>query len=122
MSSGPSKRNEKPRSGWVDVHRREELRHVAEPPFEDTKAFAVTLGQAAAPLHPLGIAVDAEDPAMRCFEQRLAVAAAAESPVDIDGIVAWGQRSDDSVEKNRNVPGRSDRFGLYRPCGWFRRA
>ena len=104
----------------VGVHRGQELRHVAEPSFEDTKAFAVTLGQVAAPPHRLGIAVDAEDPAMRRIEQRLAVAAAAEGAVDIDGIVARGQRSEHGVEKNRNVPGRSDRLGPIGLCCWFR--
>jgi hypothetical protein len=63
----------------------------------------------AASPYRLRIAVDAKNPTMPSREQRLAVAAAAESPVDIDGIVAWDERSEDSVEKNRNVPGRSDR-------------
>jgi hypothetical protein len=47
---------------------------------------------------------------VRRFQQRLAVAATAECRVDIDGIVARGERSENSVEKNRNVPGRSDRL------------
>jgi hypothetical protein len=79
------------------------------------------LGQGAAPPHRLGITVDAKDLAMRRFEQRLAVAAATKGSVDIDGIVARGQGGEDSVEKNRNVPGGSDRRGRYCPCGWFRR-
>ena len=126
MSSGPSKRNEKPalrrvelRRGdaeiernagdRVGVHRGEQMRHVAEASFEDLEAPAVTLGQAAPAPHGLGIAVDAEDPAMRRREQRLAVAAAAKSSVDIDGIVARRQRGEDSIEKNRNMAG-----GLHR--------
>ena len=59
---------------------------------------------------------------MCCLQQRLTVAAATEGAVDVDGIVAWGQLSEDGVEKNRNMPGRSDRLGLYRLCGRFRRA
>jgi hypothetical protein len=93
----------------VDAHRSQELRHIAEPAFENAKALTVTLGQVAASPYRLRIAVDAKNPTMPSREQRLAVAAAAESPVDIDGIVAWDERSEDSVEKNRNVPGRSDR-------------
>src|SRR5207302_1990619 len=85
-------------SNRVGVHRRQELRHVAEPPFEKTHAFAVTLGQVAAPLHRLGIAVDTKYPAVRCFQQGLAVAAAAKGAVDINGVVAWGQRGENSVE------------------------
>ena len=55
-------------------------------------------------------------------EQRLAVAAAAEGAVDIDGIVARRQRGEHSVEKNRNVPGRSDRLRRDpRLCGRYRR-
>ena len=98
----------------------QELSHIAETALEKTKAFAVTLGQVAAPPHRLGIPVDAEDPAMRCIEQRLAVAAAPKGAVDIDGIVARRQCGEDSVEKNRDVPGNSHRLGPGGLCR-FRR-
>ncbi len=132
MSSGPSKRNEKPRSGassWVDetprsraipatggVHRGQELRHVAEPAFENAQAFTVTLGQGAAPLHRLGIAVDAENPAMRSREQRRAVAAATKGAVDVNQIVLRSQRGEDGVEENRNMPAGPYRRGRLGVC------
>lgn len=46
------------------VHRAQKLRHVAEPAFEDAKAFAITPGQISTASHRVWIPVDAQNSAL----------------------------------------------------------
>ena len=73
--------------------------------------------QSAAAPPRLGIAVDAEHAALRGFEQGRAVAAGAESGVDVDGAVAWRQRVQHFLEQDRDMLGSGLR-GFYRRRPW----
>jgi hypothetical protein len=66
----------------------------------------MAFGEITAALHRVGVTVDANDPTARRREQCFAVSAAAESAVDVNGIIARRQCIDYCTEKNWNMPGR----------------
>ena len=121
MSSGPSWRNENPRCGLVQLHRRdaeiegdagdgpgrkrpEQPLHVAERAGDQGQPAAVAGGERLAARDRLGVTVNAEDTAARGAEERFTIAAGAEGSVDIDRIVARRQRSQHRLGEHRYVP------------------
>jgi hypothetical protein len=70
------------------------------------------LGQLAPAPHRVGVAVDPEYPAAGGAEQRHAVAAAAESTVYINSVVARHQGGEHSADQHGNVRRLSSIVGL----------
>src|SRR5262249_12458485 len=100
----------------IGVHRGEQSLHVPEPAFENLKAPGVALGELAAALRGVGIAVDAENTTSRRGEQCPAVTAAAKCAVTINGIVARRQGVNHRAEKNGNMRSRLSRGPASRCC------
>ena len=123
MSSGPSKRKEKPRAGLVELPggdaeiegdavdggepvRRQQLREIAEAAVQNGEPVRVAGDQGAGAGERLGVAVDADDPARRRGEQRLAIAAAAEGGVEVNAARTRRQRQQHFFQQHRPVPVR----------------
>ena len=121
MSSGPSARKEKPRSGssnWnEETPRSSTTPLVPSSPLAAKQAvqlreFAMHQGEAAgiqrhqlfAARDRIGIAVDAEHAAIAGFEDGARITAAAESAVDVMGAVARGSASSTSASMTGRWP------------------
>ena len=119
MSRGASKRSEKPRSGLVELHRRdadvehdpvrlfeaESLRdrvEVAEARLDEAQPSARGRDEVRACADGRRIAVERDD-VRAALEQRPRIAARAERSVDDQSLVARLKRLEDLGEENRNV-------------------
>ena len=119
MSSGPSARNEKPRPASSQLRRghaqvEEHALHAApaqhvvqlrEPPAEEREA---RIGERPRRMLRLRVAIERDQAAVRAepFEDRPAVATAAEGAVDVGAVGAHRQRLDRLREEHRVMHGR----------------
>jgi len=96
-------------SDRIGSHWREQSLHLPKTALKDLEAPAVTPGELATAAGRARITINTKHTTPGCGEQRLAVTAAAERPVDINGIVTRRQSADHGIEKNWNVRwGRGD--------------
>ena len=79
--------------------------HVAEIPFDQGQPSGKTPHQRGAEGQRVGIAVDPPDPTVSRAQQRLAIAAGAECPVDIPAAGFGAQRRDDGIAQDRDMGG-----------------
>ncbi len=125
MSSGPSLRNEKPRSAWsicIDDTPISSttpssaskpcacasLVEIAEASRNQHQAFLELAGQRGATGDRIGIAVDGNDLVLRmCIEDGARIAACAECAVDVRAAALRIESRADLRQENRNVTGQS---------------
>ncbi len=120
MSSGPSRRNEKPRAA-SSICIEETPMSITTPstaampcsstsrsmspkrPSTQDQPAGMGLGQGAAGGNGMGVAVDGDHPAVGGGEDRPAVAAGAEGAVDIEAAIAGRERLQHLVEHDRHM-------------------
>ena len=124
MSSGPSRRNEKPRSRFIELHRgNAEVEHRAVDLLEAAASrrglqvgeLGLDQGQAAVRLvHEVGaerdgapITIDADHAAVRGAEDGARVAAGAKCRVEVDAAVAHREKLDGEPAEHGNVTSQS---------------
>ena len=123
ISSGPSARKEKPRAGSSscaeenaeierntgklrDAERRDQPLHFREAALDQGKAAGIELCHILAARHGGGIAVERDDAARRAAQHRFAVAAGAESTVEIETVIVGLQRGDHFGEQDGDMCAR----------------
>ena len=124
MSSGPSLRNEKPRSGLVELHRRDaEIEHdavdrvdaelardrveIGEAVLDQRQPAFACSDQREAARDRAAVAVDADHAAVGGIENRARMSAGAERAVDVDAAVARREILERLAGEHGNVTGQS---------------
>ena len=124
MSSGPSRRNEKPRpasSSCIDETPRSNTTpstvswprpratssRLEKRSSTSVRRPAAALTRSAPECNRLLIAIDADHPAVRGSENGAGIAAGAECRIDVDGAVPWREKLDHGMAEHGNVTSQS---------------